>query len=281
MRRRKKAPPAENHERWLVSYADFITLLFAFFVVMFASSQTDKSHAKAISESIERALQNNSVPPKLLMMLGGNLDKTGRGARKTTSPVDARAVTAPSPTQPADKQLDLVQSLQVLQSELAGDIDKGSVHVSLESRGLVIGLQAAAFFPSGGDSIDPSSLQTIGKVASVLNHVPNPLRLEGNTDSVPISTPRFRNNWELSSARAIAMLRLLSERFAVDPHRMAVVGYADTSAVDSNETEEGRGRNRRVDIVIVSDYGMRNEPKSAPAVKSSPADNLDSSHQKQ
>ncbi len=278
MRRKRKPPAPENHERWLVSYADFITLLFAFFVVMFASSQTDKSHAKAISDSIERALKNNSIPPKLLMMLGGKLDKTGRGARKTPSAEAEAAKEAPVPP-PTDK-VDLLESLKVLQSELAGDIDKGSVHVSLESRGLVIGLQAAAFFPSGGDSIDPSSLETIGKVASVLNHVPNPLRLEGNTDSVPISTPRFHNNWELSSARAIAMLRLLSETFNVDSHRMAVVGYADTSAVDSNDTEEGRGRNRRVDIVIVSDYGMRSEPKHKPIEQSAFSENLHSSQQK-
>jgi chemotaxis protein MotB len=275
MRRKKKPAGGENHERWLVSYADFITLLFAFFVVMFASSQTDKSHAKAISDSIERALQNNSIPPKLLMMLGGNLDKTGRGIRNTPPSGAVKAATQP----PVGKQLDLVKSLQILQSELASDIEKGSVHVSLESRGLVISLQAAAFFPSGGDSIDPASRGTIGKVASVLNHVPNPLRLEGNTDSVPISNPRFHNNWELSSARAIAMLRLLSENFSVESRRMAVVGYADTSAVASNDTEEGRGRNRRVDIVIVSDYGMRGEPQFASAIPSI-LDNRNSSHQK-
>ncbi|MBV8832914.1 MAG: OmpA family protein [Acidobacteriaceae bacterium] len=274
MRRRKKQANGENHERWLVSYADFITLLFAFFVVMFASSQRDKAHAKAISDSIERALQNNSVPPKLLMMLGGNLDKTGRGIRETP-PSDA---VKPATQATADKQFDLAKALQILQSELASEIKKGTVHVSLESRGLVISLQAAAFFPSGDDSIDPAARGTIGKVASVLNHVPNPLRLEGNTDSVPISNGRFHNNWELSSARAIAMLRLLSEHFNVESRRMAVVGYADTSGVASNETEEGRGRNRRVDIVIVSDFGMRGEPHSASTIPSIVDDHNSSQH---
>jgi len=268
MQRRRKQRGTENHERWLVSYADFITLLFAFFVVMFASSQRDKSHAKAISDSIERALKNSGVPAKLLSMLGGHPNETRDLGTKSAHSAS-----------PAAKTLDLTESLKILQSELASDIQKGAVHVSLESRGLVIGLQAAAFFPSGGDSIDPAAFVSIGKVAAVLNRVPNALRLEGNTDSVPINTPRFHDNWELSSARGIAMLRLLSERFNVDPHRMAVVGYADTSAVDSNETEEGRGRNRRVDIVIVSEYGMRTEPKP-PAQNMIPFKNLYSSQQK-
>jgi chemotaxis protein MotB len=87
-----------------------------------------------------------------------------------------------------------------------------------------------------------------------------PLRLEGHTDAIPISTPRFHSNWELSAARSIAMLELLSSKFAVDRDRMAIVGYADTVPVDSNETEEGRARNRRVDIVLASPAGMSGEP---------------------
>src|SRR5581483_2606071 len=102
-------------------------------------------------------------------------------------------------------------------------------------------------------------------VAAVLNSLPNALRLEGHTDSIPISTPRFKSNWELSAARSIAMLRLLHEQFGVARERMAIVGYADTAAIDSNETEEGRSRNRRVDIVILNDYGMHDEPHPSPA----------------
>jgi chemotaxis protein MotB len=93
-----------------------------------------------------------------------------------------------------------------------------------------------------------------------LNQLPNSLRLEGHTDSLPISNVRFRSNWELSAARSIAMLRTLNERYRVERSRMAVVGYADTYAASSNTSEEGRQRNRRVDIVIVSDAGMRVEP---------------------
>jgi chemotaxis protein MotB len=113
-------------------------------------------------------------------------------------------------------------------------------------------LQEAAFFPSGGDMLEPTSLPSVEKVAAAIRDLPNPVRLEGHTDSVPIHTARFRNNWELSAARSITMLDVLSSKFAITAERFAVAGYADTSPVASNDTEEGRARNRRVDIVILN-----------------------------
>src|SRR5947209_1737898 len=226
MRKTKRASH-ENHERWLVSYADFITLLFAFFVVMFASSQTDKGHARAVSEAIEKALKNGSLSPIIANMLNPPAEHKAKVPKIVESSQSAEA--------------DLVESLRILNSTLAEEIGKGSVRLSLEHRGLIIGLQAAAFFPSGGDAIASSALGSVGKVADVLNRVPNPLRLEGHTDSLPISNSRFQSNWELSAARSIAMLRLLNERFEVATNRMAIVGYADTDSIDSNDTEQGRG----------------------------------------
>jgi chemotaxis protein MotB len=117
------------------------------------------------------------------------------------------------------------------------------------------------FFSTGNDTISPEVFPTLKEVARILNRLPNALRLEGHTDSVPINTPRFPSNWELSAARSIAMLRIFNERLAVARERMAIVGYADTNAIDSNETEEGRRRNRRVDIVIVSELGLRAEAR--------------------
>jgi chemotaxis protein MotB len=163
----------------------------------------------------------------------------------------------PSPPHP----IDLVAAYGALLGKLGPEIKAGAVELHIEERGVIIGLNSAVFFPSGGDSIDTSVFSTLDKVASVLNQLPNPLRLEGHTDSLPISTARFRSNWELSAARGIAMLRALTESYGVMRSRMAVVGYADTQSLDSNETEEGRRKNRRVDIVIVSAYGMRSEPK--------------------
>lgn len=260
--RRRRHTPHEHHDRWLVSYADFITLLFAFFVVMFASTQTDKSRAKAVSEAVERALKDGSVPPKLASILGGAPDQTGKGNRMMRGPGGEKTIQKQEIKRDAPKppSIDLASSMNILNSRLAPEIERHDIELKLERRGLVIGLKQAAFFPSGGDAIDPAVYSTVGKVAAVLNSVPNALRLEGHTDSLPINTPRFRSNWELSAARSIAMLRLLNEKFGVERDRMAIVGYADTGAIDSNETAEGRGRNRRVDIVILSEYGMHSEP---------------------
>jgi chemotaxis protein MotB len=263
---RRKNPGKENHERWLVSYADLVTLLFAFFVVMFASTQTDKSRAKEISEAVERALQNGGLPPQIMEVLGGTVDDKGRGDQLLHGPgtlTPKATEEKPMPLHP----IDLITAYQALRGKLGPEIKDGAVELHVEERGIIIGLNSAIFFPSGGDAIDKSVFSTLAKVASVLNRLPNPLRLEGHTDSLPISTARFRSNWELSAARGIAMLRVLNESYGVARSRMAVVGYADTQSLNSNETEEGRRKNRRVDIVIVSAYGMRSEPNQNHSVQ--------------
>ena len=249
--RRRRLFSAEHQDRWLVSYADFITLLFAFFVVMFASNHTDKGHARALSESIRKAFKNGAARAKSeqpqKMEVVKQSDELASKSKEARDGAEASL-------------LELSSSLQTLKSSLKSEVENGVIHLSLEQRGLIISLEAAAFFPSGDNTIKESSYGAIGKVADVLKRLPNSLRLEGHTDSQPISNSRFGNNWELSAARSIAMLRILSERFGLSPQRMAIVGYADTEAVDSNDTEQGRGRNRRVDIVVISRYGMQSEP---------------------
>jgi chemotaxis protein MotB len=254
--RRRKPPDHENHERWLVSYADFITLLFAFFVVMFASSQTDKSKAKQISEAVEKALADGKsvgVPPAVAKILGGAIDDKGQGNAQMRGPGGAQR--AAKESLPPDV-LELAPSLKSLSKELEDEIKTGKVEVSLEPRGLVVSLKQAAFFPSGTDSIDPATYPIIGKLASALKQVTNPLQVEGHTDSVPIHTARFRSNWELSAARSIAMMELLATQFGIDRQRMIIVGFADTSPETTNETPEGRAANRRVNIVIMNKYSL-------------------------
>ena len=116
----------------------------------------------------------------------------------------------------------------------------------------MVSLKQTAFFPSGGDEIDPATYPIMEKLATALKEVSNPLRVEGHTDSVPIHSARFRSNWELSAARSIAMMELLCKRFGIDEKRLAIVGFADTSPEASNDTPEGRAKNRRVDIVILN-----------------------------
>ena len=215
-------PAPENHHRWLISYADFITLLFAVFVVMFAASQPDKGKAKRVSHSVSEAFHEATA---------------GK-----TPPVKAAIPTVS----------ELLPSTQFLNRALAEEIYAGRIAVHLEARGLVISLRQAAFFPSGGDAIAASGLSSLEKISHTIRDLPNSVRFEGHTDSAPIHTRRFRSNWELSSARSIAMLKLFVGRFGIPVARFAVAGYAETKPVDSNDSAAGRAHNRRVDIVILS-----------------------------
>ncbi len=258
MSRRNKHTAHENLERWLVSYADFITLMFAFFVVMFASSQTDRSRAQQVSESVRRALEEGQIASVLAGILGGAVGEKGKGNAMLKGPGGTK--TEPTSREKNQFWADLVPSLNLLSEELKSEIATGKVSVKLEPRGLVVSLSEAAFFPTGEDTIDPATYPSIEKIAAAVRKLPNPVRLEGHTDSVPIHNARFRSNWELSAARAIAMLNLLTTRFGVEASRLAIVGYADTMPVDSNETEQGRARNRRVDLVILNRLGFQVEP---------------------
>jgi chemotaxis protein MotB len=257
--RRKKAHAMENHERWLISYADFITLLFAFFVVMFASSQTDKNKAQAMSDSIKNALGKDQITTAITGILGGapglreqgNAQRKGPGGSKKDATERAAA---------AAKIAELIPSLQMLRSQLKGEIESGMLQVSMEPRGLVISLRQAAFFPPGQDTIDAGTYSTIQKLATVILAVPNKVRLEGHTDAVPIHNARYRSNWELSAARGVTMLELLTSRYHVPENRLSVGGYAETIAIASNLTPEGRAQNRRVDIVILNENGLKGEP---------------------
>jgi chemotaxis protein MotB len=259
--RKKKPPEAANHERWLISYADFITLLFAFFVVMFASSQSDKGKAQQMSDSFNEAISQGKIAEVISGILGGTpgLKEVGNAQRK--GPGGIQKTTADKAAAAAAKLAELAPSLRILESRLKPEITSGMLKVSMEERGLVISLRQAAFFPSGQDSIDATTYPTIAKLAEVILALPNKVRLEGHTDAVPIRTARYRNNWELSSARSVTMLELLTVSFQVPEGRLSVGGYAETIPIMSNDTPEGRAQNRRVDVVILNETGQKGEPE--------------------
>lgn len=260
--RRRREETHVNHERWLVSYADFITLLFAFFVVMFASSQGNK--ASLVSASVRAAFEEGKFTAAITTALGHGKHEANK------KPVTADPnVTHENPPQaaaprgaPAPKP-DLAKSLAKLRDSLAPELQSGKVQVRLDDRGLTISLREAGFFASGDAAVQPSSLATLEKVATVVAGLPNPVRLEGHTDARPIHNSRFRSNWDLSTARAIALLELLQSRFDIASGRMAVAGYAENAPADTNDTEEGRAHNRRVDLVVLSEQGMKSEPLPA------------------
>ena len=254
MARRHRHPEHENHERWLISYADFITLLFAFFVVMFASSQTDKHKAQEVADSVKQALEQGATKPSVREILGGTVDDKGKGNAMMRGPGGTEKQTVKTEVIPPSKVsvTDLLPSMKYLTQALAQEIKDGKVDIHLESRGLIVSLRQAAFFPSGGDEVAPTTHESMAKIASVIKNLPNGVRLEGHTDSIPIHNSRFRSNWELSAARAIALLELFSGEYQIPRARFAIAGYADTIPVDSNDTAEGRAHNRRVDSAILN-----------------------------
>ncbi len=255
---RKKKAEHENHERWLISYADFITLLFAFFVVMFASSQADKGRAQEVSESVKKALEGQNVKLTLAQLLGGSRNDAGQGNAMMRGPGGIHK----SPEEKRDlKAAELVPSLKLLSEDLRKEIEAGQIQINLQPRGLVISFNQATLFPSGEDVVSADAYHALERIAAAISKIPNPLRLEGHTDSVPINTARFRSNWELSAARSIAVMELLAGKFGVSRDRMSIAGYADTAPVAPNDSEDGRARNRRVDVVILSEQGLIAEPK--------------------
>ncbi|MGH9658143.1 MAG: OmpA/MotB family protein, partial [Bryobacteraceae bacterium] len=174
-----------------------------------------------------------------------------------------------APPPPPAPAAELIPSMTVLKEQLKLEIEKGMLQVTMESRGLVVSLRQAAFFAPGRDEIEASTFPTIEKLAAVIVKLPNRMRLEGHTDSVPIRTDRYRSNWDLSAARGVAMLELLSARYQIPQSRLSVAGYAETIPVDSNDTVEGRARNRRVDVVILNEKGLSGEPAPATGTQSS------------
>ena len=155
---------------------------------------------------------------------------------------------------------ELTPSLKSLTNALEEEIKQGKVSINLEPRGLVVSLKEAAFFPPAGDVIKPSAYPIIGKIAASAGKLRNRVLLEGHTDAMPISNDRFRSNWDLSAARAIAMLNLLSGRFELPAGRLSVAGYADTVPLADNATAEGRQQNRRVDVVFLNESMSKSQP---------------------
>lgn len=254
MARKSKHAEHANHERWLVSYADFITLLFAFFVVMFATSQTDKAKAKQLSESVQEAIENGKFSAAMKSVFHPRGAKTGPPIGNTNPP-DAKG---------QEKMSDLRASFEALRKDLKEEIDAGRIDVAMEPRGLAISFKQAALFPSGEDTISPAAFDSLAKVAAAVQKVNNPVHFEGHTDSLPIHTSRFRSNWELSAARSIALLELFTTRYQITRDRMSIGGYAEVAPIDSNDSEEGRARNRRVDVILLNEFGMGTRPTSRP-----------------
>jgi chemotaxis protein MotB len=265
MAKKKKHPEHVNHERWLVSYADFITLLFAFFVVMFAASNSDQKKAGKIAQAVQVAFKEMAVftPTGKVVPLydeGGLPSDTKAVVGNTHSAFDStQFVASGKPGEAAKKAIGEVK--QELEKILKEEISKQNVRLAEDSRGLTVSLAETGFFDSGSAVMHPESLAVVDRIAETLRPLSYSIRVEGHTDNTPIHTAQFPSNWELSTARATFVLEYLIDHSKLSPQRLSAVGYGEYRPVATNSTPEGRGANRRVDLVVLGAIAEKEEPQ--------------------
>jgi chemotaxis protein MotB len=238
---KKKHEEHENHERWLVSYADFITLLFAFFVVMYSISSVNEGKFRTVSDSIKAALNpivspaNTSVP----FTIGQNRALTVKPTLEGAKEPAVRRLRHIMRSLKNEMQLEIIQ----LQELTNGDI--------------VLRLPDTVLFRAGESALRPEARPFLQAISEVLIELDRHVRVEGHTDNVPIATAQFPSNWELSATRAVTVVRTLSEQYGVQANHLTAVGHADSRPLTDNLTPESRAKNRRVEIVV-------QEPKPIP-----------------
>ena len=252
MVRRRHAEVHVNQERWLVSYADFITLLFAFFVVMYSISQVNQSKYRVLSETFEHAFNSrqlttdttSSNPIEKII----NPIQVGEPALSPDpSAIDVEQESAGEAASTSSGQL---QEISALVNERFADlINDELVSVSSNELWLQIELKDSILFASGGTDLSLQAQAIFDEIAGILKGYSNPIQVEGYTDNIPINNPRYPSNWELSSARASAIVKLLATR-GVAPQRLSAVGFGEFQPVASNEHPAGRAQNRRVALMI-------------------------------
>ena len=239
-RRRRIVTEHENHERWLISFADFVTLLFAFFVVMYAISAVNESKYRILASSL------------------------GDAFGKTPSVDDAPVPQLPTVTLPPDVKQRTLKQQQALEEQqhmtevasnlldvMAPLVKEGKVRVTQSRRGVSIEINANVLFAAGQAELEPQSLAVLRAVAQHLSKEPFNLEITGHTDNVPISNSVFPSNWELSAVRATSVVKLLAEN-GIAPARLFAIGRESSQPIASNDTADGRARNRRVELMILS-----------------------------
>jgi len=276
MAREQKHEEHQNHEAWAIPYADLITLLLAFFVVMYAISSVNEGKYRVLSDAMVSAFNGapsaKSPPPpspKEASPTGAastsaiTLPITGTPQRSALQPLshnsaqeavnpahgDLQATSIAAEAQRAAAALE--QVAQNVEHAMHDLVAKNLVAVRRGDSSVEVEIRTDILFPSGSATLAPSAIEILARLAESLQSVPNPIRVEGHTDDRPINTRAFPSNWELSAARASSVVHLFSSR-DIAPARLAVIGLGEYRPVKSNTTSEGRNANRRVVIVILS-----------------------------
>lgn len=253
MARKKEPEKAPNHERWLVSYADFITLLFAVFVTLYAMSQTDKKKVEEVAASYRSAFgitagmtagkpqvlpNTNALPiPSMKAQPKAPEQSKGKGAGSVGNSAGAKEFKA---------------MLITLEKHLVASKAQDKITLDISTRGLVISLKEAGFFDSGSAVVKPAAFDILAKIGEMLRPYDNEISFEGHTDNMPIHSATFQSNWELSTARATCLARHFMDRLGMHPDNISITGYGEYRPVAENTTEAGRRQNRRVDLVVLA-----------------------------
>lgn len=268
MVRRRRQEVHVNQERWLISYADFITLLFAFFVVMYSISQVNDSKYRVLSDTFIEAFnqptdaqinsepQDNSVPSNAIIApidMGPTAVEQMSGEH--TSAISNHAASAQStveiqqPDEPIKTSDELTQISDLVTEKFTQLINDQMIQVSSNELWLQIELKDSILFSSGSADTSEQAQKIFDEIAGILQGYSNPVQVEGFTDNIPIKSVKYPTNWELSTARASAIVKYLASK-GVAPERLSAVGYGEYQPVAANDTEEGRAQNRRVTIMV-------------------------------
>jgi len=250
-RRKPISEDADNTDRWMVSYADFVTLLFAFFVVMYAISSVNEGKYRVLSDTMTEAFK---VAPKSAepIQIGkeNKVVSSSKPANETIKPIKI----LPKSTRTYENEMK--QIAETVSKSVQPLIDKGLIKVSQHKLWVEIEMNTKILFPSASSELEDEAFPALNALAGVLKTLPNSVDVEGHTDNLPINTELFPSNWELSAARAASVVNLFA-RYGVDPKRLSSIGYAQYRPVAENITADGRLRNRRVKVVILADRNAR------------------------
>ncbi|MDP2224230.1 flagellar motor protein MotD [Nitrosomonas sp.] len=246
-RKQENEEHADNHERWLVSYADFITLLFAFFIVMYAVSSVNEGKYRVLSSSLVSAFKSdnssNLAPSKATEFSPISIQQLNQ--------TDSIKLIDNLSSQKTKKQEKMKSMAKNILHALEPLVKDGQVRVTQSSLGITVEINASVLFSPGQAKLADNSSLTLQAVAHVIKGHEHEIHVEGHTDNLPIQTENFPSNWELSSARASSVIRLFIEN-GVEAHRLTALGYGENRPIETNETPEGRKRNRRVTVMIMS-----------------------------
>lgn len=234
MKRKKEGH--NNSERWLLTYSDLITLLMIFFVVMYALSNVDVAKYKQISESLRIAMGGGKT-------IIGNEDAANVSSE--IKPVDDNQTSETEKNKMEDLKKSVDKYLE--QNGLSQ-----SVTTKIDERGLVVSINDTLFFDTGKADIKPEYAKKLIEIGKILSQLNNYIRIEGHTDNIPISNGAYSSNWQLSAARAANVTELLVTQAGIAPQKLSAVGYGEFRPIGDNSTEDGRLKNRRVDIIIIN-----------------------------